>query len=61
MAQHILDTGHKVVVDDLKLVKAVSNNRELNSLESIFIHLNRDKLMNSDRGPIPSSPLFDLL
>lgn len=61
VARHIFDTGHGMPTDSLRLVKTVHNFRELDSYESIYIHRNRCKLMNSDYGPIPGSSLYELL
>ena len=47
--------------DSLILVKTVNNYRELDSYESIYIHRNRCKLMNSHYWPIPQSDLYELL
>jgi hypothetical protein len=61
VAQHILDSDHHINKDNLKLVKAVSSNRELDGFESLFIHKSKGCLLNSDKGPIPRSALYDLL
>ena len=61
VARHIFDTSHAMPTDSLRLVKTVNNYRELDSYESIYIHRNRCKLMNSDYGPIPQSALYELL
>lgn len=61
VAQHIYDSGHRINKEGLKLIKAVTSNRELNSYESLFIHQKGNCLLNSDKGPVPRSALFELL
>ena len=60
VARHILEKGHPMPLDSLKLIKPVENNRELDSYESIYIYKHRNNNMNADNGPIPNSILFQL-
>lgn len=61
VAQHMLTTGHKITLDNLKMRKAVSSNRELDAIENMYIHKNRYNLLNSDSGPLARSELYRLL
>ena len=61
VAQHLIQSGHEITLDNMKLIKNTSNNL-LDAYESIFILKNKgQKLLNSDSGPITHSPLFSLL
>ena len=61
VASHALEEQHlDVTIDNLSLVKRINNKFELNAWESIFIHKNKDQMMNLDSSPI-ISPLFNLL
>lgn len=62
VAEHILETGHSIKIDDLKLLQAVSSPRELNAYESIHIFKNEDyNPLNSDKGPISNSELIKMV
>ena len=60
VAEHIVDNEHCIDLNNLKLIKQVSNYRQLDAYESIRINKCKDS-MNRDNGPIPSSSLFLLL
>ena len=61
VAQHILETSHPIELKNLKLIRTVTNNRELNAYESLYIKKYKQVLLNTDYGPIPNSVLLDLL
>lgn len=60
VADHIFDTGHFFDPSKISLLKSCSW-PYLDSYESISIQKNKNNLINSDLGPIPSSSLFQLL
>lgn len=60
IASHALEKDHcNVSFDRMKLLKQVTNSRQLDAYESAYIH-KANNLMNNDEGNI-ISPLFDLL
>lgn len=60
VALHVNETDHEISIDNLKLVKQVNSERELDAWESILMYKNRNILMNTKEAPI-HSPLFTLL
>lgn len=60
IAEHAFDHDHTISIDNLKLLKNVSQNRFLDAFESIEIVKCKNRL-NKDRGPIPYSPLYSLI
>ncbi|KAJ8953192.1 hypothetical protein NQ318_003229 [Aromia moschata] len=56
VAQHAFDNNHRIDINNLKLIRNVTNSRQLDAFESLEI-IN----MNKDNGPIPTSPLFALI
>jgi hypothetical protein len=60
-AQHIFESDHRIHETNLKLVRSVNNCKFLNIFESIEIFKNKDRVLNADGGPIPSTPLYTLL
>lgn len=61
VASHILNSGHSINISNLSLEKVENNYRKLNAWESIIIHKNKHRKMNSDLGPNPNSNLYSLL
>jgi hypothetical protein len=63
----IFESDHRIDETNLKLggggggVRSVNNCEFLNIFESIEIFKNKDKVLNADGGPIPSTPLYTLL
>ena len=60
VAQHAFDNSHRIDIDNLKLLRNVTNNRQLDAFESLEISKCKNS-MNSDKGPIPNSPLYWLV
>ncbi|KAJ8976828.1 hypothetical protein NQ317_011824 [Molorchus minor] len=60
VAQHAFDNNHRIDINNLKLIRNVTNNRQLNAFESLEIVKCKNR-MNSDNGPIPNSPLYWLV
>ncbi|KAJ8981827.1 hypothetical protein NQ317_003871 [Molorchus minor] len=60
VAQHAFDNNHRIDINNLSLVKNVTNNRQLDGFESLEIVKCKNR-MNSDNGPIPNSPLYWLV
>lgn len=52
----MLENKYRIDIDNLKLIENVCNEGQPDAYESLEIY-KRNK-MNSDRGPIPNSPLF---
>jgi hypothetical protein len=57
----IFESDHRIDETNLKLVRSVNNCEFLNIFESIEIFKNKDRVLNADGGPIPSTPLYTLL
>ena len=60
VTQHAFDNSHRIDIDNLKLLRNVTNNRQLDAFESLEISKCKNNT-NSDKGPIPSSPLYWLV
>ncbi|KAJ8962600.1 hypothetical protein NQ318_000993, partial [Aromia moschata] len=60
VAQHAFDNNHMIDINNLKLIRNVTNSRQLDAFESLEI-IKCNKSMNKDNGPIPTSPLFALI
>ncbi|KAJ8961586.1 hypothetical protein NQ317_013064 [Molorchus minor] len=60
VAQHAFDNNHRIDINNLKLIRNVTNNRQLDAFESLEIVKCKNR-MNSDSGPIPNSPLYWLV
>ncbi|KAJ8980916.1 hypothetical protein NQ317_011557 [Molorchus minor] len=60
VAQHAFDNNHRIDINNLKLIRNVTNNRQLDAFESLEIVKCKNR-MNSDNGPIPNSPLYWLV
>ncbi|KAJ8955988.1 hypothetical protein NQ318_006259 [Aromia moschata] len=60
VAQHAFDNNHRIDINNLKLIRNVTNSRQLDAFESLEI-IKCNNSMNKDNGPIPSSPLFALI
>jgi hypothetical protein len=60
IAQHMIETGHEITENNLKLLKETPNHL-LDAYESLYIHKYRENSLNSDKGPIPHSSLFKIL
>ncbi|KAJ8951692.1 hypothetical protein NQ318_012234 [Aromia moschata] len=59
VAQHAFDNNHRIDINNLKLIRSVTNSRQLDAFESLEIKCNSS--MNKDKGSIPTSPLFALI
>lgn len=57
VAQHAFDNNHRIDISNLRLIRNITNSRQLDAFESLEINKCRNS-MNSDKGPIPNSPLF---
>ncbi|KAJ8941629.1 hypothetical protein NQ318_000335, partial [Aromia moschata] len=60
VAQHAFDNNHRIYINNLKLIRYVTNSRQLDAFESLEI-IKCNNSMNRDNGPIPTSPLFALI
>ncbi|KAJ8949363.1 hypothetical protein NQ318_012027 [Aromia moschata] len=60
VAQHAFDNNHRIDINNLKLIRNVTNSRQLDAFESLEI-IKCNNSMNEDNGPIPTSPLFALI
>ncbi|KAJ8945974.1 hypothetical protein NQ318_017090 [Aromia moschata] len=60
VAQHAFDNNHRIDINNLKLIRNVTNSRQLDDFESLEI-IKCNNSMNKDNGPIPTSPLFVLI
>lgn len=61
VAEHVLSNDHlNINTNNLKLIKQINNKNELDGWESLFIHKNRQNIINTDIAPICSS-LFGLI
>ncbi|KAJ8946229.1 hypothetical protein NQ318_013040 [Aromia moschata] len=60
VAQHAFDNNHMIDINNLKLIRNVTNSRQLDAFESLEI-IKCNNSMNKDNGPIPTSPLFALI
>ncbi|KAJ8974279.1 hypothetical protein NQ317_012595 [Molorchus minor] len=60
VAQHAFDNNHRIDINNLKLIRNVTNNRQLDAFESLEIVKCKNRI-NSDNGPIPNSPLYWLV
>lgn len=55
VADHVLSNNHSVCIDNLILLKTVTNPYQLDAYESLYIKKNlHNNVMNSDNGPIQS-------
>ena len=62
VADHIFDTGHRIFLDNAKLIKPVNNPSLLSPYESIKLaHVAENRKMNSDGGPLSDSFLIQTL
>jgi hypothetical protein len=61
VVRHIFESDRRIDETNLKLVRSVNNCKFLNIFESIEIFQNKDRVLNADGGPIPSTPLYTLL
>ncbi|KAJ8956538.1 hypothetical protein NQ318_019261, partial [Aromia moschata] len=60
VAQHAFDNNHRIDINNLKLIRNVTNSRQLDAFESLEI-IKCNNSMNKDNGPIPTSPLVALI
>ncbi|KAJ8946347.1 hypothetical protein NQ318_004237 [Aromia moschata] len=60
VAQHAFDNNHRIDINNLKLIRNVTNSGQLDAFESLEI-IKCNNSMNKDNGPIPTSPLFALI
>ncbi|KAJ8938025.1 hypothetical protein NQ318_004244 [Aromia moschata] len=60
VAQHAFDNNHRIDMNNLKLIRNVTNSGQLDAFESLEI-ITCNNSMNKDNGPIPTSPLFALI
>ncbi|KAJ8951643.1 hypothetical protein NQ318_012314, partial [Aromia moschata] len=60
VAQHAFENNHRIDINNLKLIRNVTNSRQLDAFESLEI-IKCNNSMNKDNGPIPTSPLFALI
>ncbi|KAJ8939515.1 hypothetical protein NQ318_022233 [Aromia moschata] len=60
VAQHAFDNNHRIDINNLQLIRNVTNSRQLDAFESLEI-IKCNNSMNKDNGPIPTSPLFALI
>ena len=60
VAQHAFDNSHRIDINNLKLLRNVTNNRQLDAFESLEISKCKNS-MNSDKEPIPNSPVYWLV
>ncbi|KAJ8963457.1 hypothetical protein NQ318_018939 [Aromia moschata] len=60
VAQHAFDNNHRIDINNLKLIRNVTNSRQLDAFESLEI-IKCNNSMNKDNGPIPTSPMFALI
>ncbi|KAJ8980435.1 hypothetical protein NQ317_002078 [Molorchus minor] len=60
VAQDAFDNNHRIDINNLKLIRNVTNNRQLDAFESLEIVKCKNR-MNSDNGPIPNSLLYWLV
>ncbi|KAJ8933054.1 hypothetical protein NQ318_014942 [Aromia moschata] len=60
VAQHAFDSNHRIDINNLKLIRNVTNSRQLDAFESLEI-IKCNSSMNKDNDPIPTSPLFALI
>lgn len=61
VAEHSLGENHfSIQTKNLKLVKQIRNVRQLDAWESIYIHKNKNRIMNNVYGPVASS-LFNYI
>ncbi|KAJ8947062.1 hypothetical protein NQ318_019956 [Aromia moschata] len=67
VAQNAFDNNHRIDINNLKLIRNVTNSIPLDAFESLEIIKCNSKIikcnnsMNKDNGPIPTSPLFALI
>lgn len=56
VAEHMIENNHlNITAGDLKLIKEIQNNNQLDAWECIYINKNtNNELLNNDRGPILS-------
>lgn len=55
VGEHIIENNHRISLENLKLVKNVTNTFELDAYESLYMHKDNEKLMNTLEAPIQSS------
>ncbi|KAJ8938030.1 hypothetical protein NQ318_003334 [Aromia moschata] len=60
VAQHAFDNNHRIDINNLKLIRNVTNSRQLDVFESLEI-IKCNNSMNRDNGPILTCPLFVLI
>ncbi|KAJ8952514.1 hypothetical protein NQ318_003310 [Aromia moschata] len=60
VAQHAFDNNHRIDINNLKLIRNVTNSRQLDAFENLEI-IKCNNGMNKDKAPIPTSPLFALI
>ncbi|KAJ8963424.1 hypothetical protein NQ318_018904 [Aromia moschata] len=57
VAHHAFDNNHRIDINNLNLIRNVTNSTQLDASESLEI-IKCNSSMNQDNGPIPTSPLF---
>ncbi|KAJ8943152.1 hypothetical protein NQ318_022893, partial [Aromia moschata] len=60
VAQHAFDNKHRIDINNLKLIRNVTNSRQLDAFKSLEI-IKCNNSTNKYNGPIPTSPLFSLI
>ncbi|KAJ8951718.1 hypothetical protein NQ318_012568 [Aromia moschata] len=60
VAQHAFDNNHRIYINNLKLIRNVTNSRQLDAFESLEI-IKCNNSMNKDNYPMSTSPLFVLI
>lgn len=60
VADHVITNNHNIDIDNLTLIKHISNKNQLDAWESLYIYKHKHKLMNNDDVPI-ISPLFKFI
>ncbi|KAJ8954671.1 hypothetical protein NQ318_011362 [Aromia moschata] len=60
VAQHAFENNHRIDKNNLKLIRNVTDGRQLDAFESLEI-IKCNSNMNKDNGPIPNSAMFALI
>lgn len=58
VAKHCLQNSHTISKDNSKIIKVISNPKDLNAWETYFINKTNSTLMNNENGPIQNSRLL---